>query len=76
MNVDLRSERINRGLGMTEAAKRMDVHVSILARAEAGISQPHPKNALKIARFFGYQVTDVWPLPDEDEEPQRQAVGS
>lgn len=76
MSVDIRAERINRGLGIAEAAKRMGVHVSILGRAESGENKPHPRNAFKIATFYGYRVTDVWPLPDEDETAEPQVVGS
>lgn len=76
MNVNLKAERLNRGLGITDAANRIGIHVSILQRAEEGINTPHPKNAFKIASFYGFKVTDIWPLPDEDESPEPQAVGS
>lgn len=61
MAVDLRSARLNRGLSIRQAADQMGVAPNTLKRAEEG-EMPHPGNALKIAGFFGHQVTDVWPL--------------
>lgn len=74
MNIDLRAERVNRGIGVADAAKQMGVHVSILQRAESGENKPHPRNAFKIADFYGYRVTDVWPLPEETPEPEEAAA--
>lgn len=60
--IDLRAERVNRGLTQAEAARKMNVDTDALARAERGVAQPHPRNALRIASFYGYKVTDLWPL--------------
>lgn len=65
--VDIRAERLNRGLSVADAAAQMNVDRDTLARAETGKTDPHPRNAIKIAGFFGYRVTDVWPLPANDE---------
>lgn len=65
--VDLRSLRVNRGLGLGEAAKQMGVHPSVLDRAERGENTPHPKNAVRIAGFHGLEVTDIWPVSDTDQ---------
>ena len=62
--IDLRELRHNRGLGLEDAAEQIGVHRSILARAESGENRPHPKNAFKIASFYGHKVTDLWPLED------------
>jgi len=59
----LRSERLNRGLTLKQAATRMGVSWKTLQRAEAGSSVPFPATALKIAGFYGMRVTDVWPVP-------------
>lgn len=69
--VDLRAERVNRGLSQAEAARKMQIDPDALARAERGVGTPHPRNALAIAGFYGYQVTDVWPL---DREPESEAA--
>ena len=64
MPVDLRGDRLNRGLSIRQAAEQMGVAANTLGRAEDG-EMPHPANALKIASFYGHQVTDVWPVdPD------------
>lgn len=60
---DLRAMRLNRGLSSREAAEQMGIEHRVLLRAENGESTPHPGNAFKIAAFYGYKVTDVWPVP-------------
>jgi DNA-binding XRE family transcriptional regulator len=62
---NLRAWRINRGLGPDEAAKAIGVSRDTLVRAESGAAVPHPRNAFKIAQFYGVQVTDLWPVTDE-----------
>lgn len=66
--VNLTAERLNRGLSVRQAAEEIGVTPNTLARAEGGEFQPHPSNALKIADFYGYKVTDIWPLEPEPEE--------
>lgn len=64
--VDLRAERLNRGLTAEAAAKEMGVPPQVLKRAERGDTvMPHPRNAFKIADFYGYKVTDIWPIEGE-----------
>lgn len=62
MTVNLKAERLNRGLSLTGAADAAQVPLNVLARAEAGDGKPHPSNALKIADFYGHKVTEIWPL--------------
>lgn len=69
--VDLRTARINRGLSQAEAARQIGVDADALARAERGVARPHPRNALPIAAFYGYKVTDIWPV---DSEPSGKAA--
>lgn len=64
MTINLRKLRIDRGLGLEEAADQMGVHRDTLARAETGDGKPHPRNALKIAAFYGFKPSEVWPLDD------------
>ncbi len=64
--INLRAERINRGLSLRIAAEQMGlVDWKTLQRAETGEAVPQIANAYKIASFFGVQVTDVWPLDRE-----------
>lgn len=63
--VDLRRERINRGLSLEAAAERMRVSRDTLDRAERGVTYPRASTAYRIASFYGLQVTDVWPLDSE-----------
>lgn len=59
--MNLKAERINRGLSRRGAAREIDVPEQTLRRAERGLGV-HPANAKKIADFYGCQVTDLWPL--------------
>jgi transcriptional regulator with XRE-family HTH domain len=63
--VDLRALRLNRGLSIRAAAREMGIEHMVLQRAEARTTTPRPAHALKIASFYGLQVTDVWPLDSE-----------
>lgn len=60
--VDLQALRLNRGLSLTAAAGEIGVSPNTLADAESGETSPRPSSALKIASFYGYKVTDVWPI--------------
>lgn len=62
--MNLRAERLNRGLSLTAAADAMNVPLNVLSRAEAGEGMPHPANAKRIADFFGHRVTDIWPIEE------------
>ena len=63
--IDLTAERLNRGLSLTAAADAIDVPLNVLSRAETGEGKPHPANAKAIADFYGFRVTDIWPLPEK-----------
>lgn len=64
---ELRSLRVNQGLTIRAAAKKMKVPVTTLAEAERGTRKPEVGNAFKIARFYGREVTDFWPVSDSPE---------
>jgi transcriptional regulator with XRE-family HTH domain len=61
MSVDLKAERLNRGLSLDALSEKVIVAKSTLARVETGVT-PRPEVALKIADFYGYKVTDIWPV--------------
>lgn len=60
--ISLKAERLNRGLTLNDAAEEMGVDRQALLRAENGGPRPTPSNAFKIADFYGFKVTEVWPL--------------
>lgn len=63
--IDIRELRVNRGLSLNQAAREIGVSPNTLGAAETGEVKPRPSSALKIAGFYGYRVTDVWPIePD------------
>lgn len=64
-SVNLRAERINRGLSATAAAKAIDCDPQVLLNAERGDSVPRPQTAFKIAKFYGYKPTDIWPVDEK-----------
>jgi transcriptional regulator with XRE-family HTH domain len=63
--MNLRAERLNRGLTIRALAERLDVSAGTIRAAERGESV-HPANAKRIADYYGVKVTDIWPVPDPD----------
>jgi transcriptional regulator with XRE-family HTH domain len=64
MTVNLKAERLNKGLSLADAADEIGVPKHVLLGAETGQNTPRPANAFKIAGFYGFKVTDVWPLEE------------
>lgn len=64
--MNLRAARLNRGLSLMDAGTLIGVHRRTLYRAEQG-EMPQAALAKKIADFYGVQVTDIWPVDDDDE---------
>lgn len=65
MAIDLERERLNRGLSLNGMAKQVNIARNTLKNAEEG-EAIHPASALKIAKFLGVQVTDIWPVDDAE----------
>lgn len=63
MKVDLRAERHNRGLTLDALAEKTGLPKSTLARVEQG-TVPSVTTQFTLASFYGYKVTEVWPLED------------
>ena len=59
--ISLRGDRLNRGLTLRQAATEIGVSVGALQRAESGFTL-NPSNAKAVADFYGYEVTEIWPL--------------
>ena len=68
--MNLRGERLDKGLSSREAAECIGVSQAILLRAESG-QGVRPGHAKKIADFYGTTVTSIWPV---DHEPERSAA--
>ena len=60
--MNLKAERLNRGLSLRTASQRMGIPSYILRDAENKGTVPRPEAAKKIADFYGYLVTDIWPV--------------
>lgn len=69
MSFDLVSARLNKGLSVRGAARKIGIARETLAAAERDESV-HPGTAKKIADFYGVQVTTIWPV----DEPDRSAA--
>lgn len=67
--INLRAERLNRGLTAAKAAEQIGVGKQLLLDAENGAT-PRPENAKLIADFYGHRVTDIWPV----DEPEKVAA--
>ena len=63
--INLKAERLNRGWSAAQAAKRMGIGKNVLLNAESGVSVPRPETAFKIAKEYGYTVTEVWPVDEK-----------
>lgn len=61
--VNLKAERLNRGLSTRAAAEQIGISQAILLRAESG-QGVWPAHAKLIADFFGVLVTDIWPVEE------------
>jgi transcriptional regulator with XRE-family HTH domain len=64
--VDLVAERKARKLTPSEVADAADVPLKTVLKAEAGAAI-HPRNARKLADFYGIRVTDFYPREPEAE---------
>lgn len=64
MTINLKKERLNRGLSLNGMADEIKISRNTLKRAEEG-KTVHPASALKIAEFVGVQVTDILPTDSE-----------
>lgn len=64
MKVDLRVERLKRGLSLDALSSEVGVPKTTLARVERGGPRPRPEVAFKIAKFYDFEVEDVWDLSE------------
>lgn len=60
--VNLKAERLNRGLTTTQVAGEVGCNRATIERAESGATVPRPATAKAIAEFYGHRVTDIWPV--------------
>lgn len=60
--VSLLGERLNRGLTSVEAAEQIGVSPFILRRAEDGNVPRSISDRKRIADYYGFKVTDIWPV--------------
>lgn len=66
--MNLRAERLNRGLSEVAAAAAIGIARGTLKNAEAGGPMPQAAKAKAIADFYGVRVTDIWPVTQPAEE--------
>lgn len=64
--VNLKAERLNRGLSRADFGRRIGISRETVRLIEAG-SQPQAATAKKIADFYDCQVTDIWPVSNNGE---------
>lgn len=59
----MREHRLNEGLSLAAAAKKIEVPKRLIVELENGLPvRPHPHNAKRLADFYGVKVTDLWPV--------------
>lgn len=62
--IDFRKERLNRGLSLTQLSALTEVPRNTIARVERG-AEPVPETKRKLASFYGWEVTEIWPVDDK-----------
>jgi len=62
MTIDVRVDRVNRGLSQQALADAVGVSVDVIRNLEDTGNRPHPANALKVAVFYGLSVAELWPV--------------
>lgn len=72
--IDLLAERLDRGLTLDALAEETGVPKTTLARVERRECVPRPSAQLKIASFFGYTPTKVWPPAKSRPIPEAAAA--
>lgn len=60
--IDLLELRLNRGLSSRDAAAEIGVSQATLLNVENGKRPKAVRDAKAIADFYGYRVTDIWPI--------------
>ena len=60
--------RIRRGISRSELARRCKLSVSAMRRIMVEGSVPDVYTAQRIANEFEYEVLDLWPLSDLEED--------
>lgn len=59
--VNFKVERLKRGLSQDNMAKLMGVSADVVRTLENG-GIPQHANRLKVAKFYGCEILDIWPL--------------
>ena len=60
--ISLLGMRLNRGLSSRAASDQIGVSQTVLLNAEKGGRPKSVRDAKAIADFYGYRVTDIWPV--------------
>lgn len=61
MKVDIRHHRLNvAGMSIEAFAKRVGVTPDVIRNLEVTGNRPRPKNAVKVARHFGFTPDEMW----------------
>lgn len=55
----LKAARLKRGLTLSEVAAAVGTDAGNISRMENGKQQPSPKTAEALAKFFGYEITEI-----------------
>lgn len=70
--VNLKAERLNRGLRQIDLAELLHVDRDTVRRIEAG-SRPSAPTAKAYADWLDCKVTDIWPVDEVPVETQSEA---
>lgn len=64
----LRAKRAERGLTLDEVAKAVSTNVGNLSRIECDKQLPSPALAIRLCRFYGIELADVFAAADTHQQ--------
>lgn len=69
MGITLKAARVNAGLGLSVAAKRLEVSESTLSKWESGKTFPNARKILDIEQAYGIPFDEIIFLPRHTDKP-------
>jgi transcriptional regulator with XRE-family HTH domain len=55
----IKTIRLKRGQTLTEVARAIGTDAGNLSRVENGKQNPSPRMAARLAKYFGYEITEI-----------------
>jgi transcriptional regulator with XRE-family HTH domain len=59
MSLSIKAARLKRGQTLTQVAQAIGTDAGNLSRVENGKQNPSPRMAARLAKHFGYEITEI-----------------